>query len=77
MFSTLCTKLWILKDNLKQDARGVSALEYAILIAVIAGIIVAVLYSENSGLKSMLEGLFEDAKEAIDGRGGEAEAEGN
>lgn len=60
MFSSLCTKLWILKDNLKEDARGVSALEYAILIAIVIGAVVVLL---NTGA---LDNIFGKATEALD-----------
>lgn len=64
MFSTLCTKLWILKDNLKEDARGVSALEYAILIAIVIGAVV-VFFSIGEG-DGPLDKIFGGAKDALE-----------
>src|SRR5690625_2557581 len=60
MFSSLCTKLWILKDNLKEDARGVSALEYAILIAIVIGAVV-VLFNTDA-----FKNIFSSATEALE-----------
>lgn len=36
MYANLCRKLRITLDNLKHDERGVTAIEYAILAAVVA-----------------------------------------
>jgi len=68
MFSSLCTKLWILKDNLKEDARGVSALEYAILIAIVIGAVV-VFFSigdENGPLDKIFGGAQDALETAAD-----------
>ncbi len=37
MYTKLCTKLWVALGNLKDDARGVTALEYVILAAIVIG----------------------------------------
>lgn len=61
MIQTICSKLWILKDNLKEDARGVSALEYAILGAIIIGALVAVLNTDAiSGVFQNFLNVLED-----------------
>lgn len=41
MFATVCRKVYVAAQNLKDDARGVSALEYAILAALIIAAVVA------------------------------------
>lgn len=41
MYTKLCTKLWVAMDNLKHDARGVTAIEYAILAAVVIAALTA------------------------------------
>ncbi|WP_345795725.1 Flp family type IVb pilin [Castellaniella sp. MT123] len=35
MYTQLCTKLWVAMDGLKRDERGVAAIEYSILAALI------------------------------------------
>lgn len=41
MYTKLCTKLWVAMDSLKRDERGVSAIEYAILVAVVVAAVAA------------------------------------
>lgn len=41
MYTQMCTKLWVALDSLKRDMRGVSAIEYAILAAVLIGVVAA------------------------------------
>jgi len=61
MFRDLCTFVWLSASQLKDDSRGISALEYAVLAAVVIVAVVA-------GLKLLdIEGLFGGAKGAIDG----------
>lgn len=59
MFSKLCTKIWLLKDNLKEDVRGVSALEYAILIAIVIGAVV--LFFNTDAFKD----IFQSAEDTL------------
>lgn len=60
MYTKLCTKLWVALGNLKDDARGVTALEYAILAAIVIAAIVAGLTTLDIG------GLFSNLKDTID-----------
>lgn len=62
MYVELCRKLWIAARNLKDDTRGIAALEYAVLAAIVLGLVVAGL-SNTSGIS----GLFDAMKTAIDG----------
>lgn len=36
MYANLCRKVWLTLESLKSDERGVTAIEYAILAAVVA-----------------------------------------
>lgn len=47
MYAKLCRELWIALDSLKRDERGLAALEYAILAAVILVALVAALSGSN------------------------------
>lgn len=68
MIQTICSKLWILKNNLKEDARGVSALEYAILAAVIIGGLVAALeFLDFTNIFTKLNTTVTDAMDAATG----------
>lgn len=60
MYVELCRKLWIVARNLKDDTRGIAALEYAVLAAIVLGLVVAGL-SDTSGISS----LFTAMKNAI------------
>lgn len=62
MFSIVCRKLHIAFQNIKDDARGVSAIEYAILAAVV---IVAVA-AGVSGFGDSISSLFNKAQLALD-----------
>lgn len=53
MFNHICRKVGITLANLKDDARGVSAIEYAILLAVIVLVIVAVGTDLGEAVKSV------------------------
>ncbi|MFA7439079.1 Flp family type IVb pilin [Castellaniella sp.] len=54
MFATVCRKVYVAAQNLKDDARGVSALEYAIL----AGLIVAAVVVGVGLFSNALENAF-------------------
>lgn len=47
MYAKLCRELWIALGSLKRDERGLAALEYAILAAVILVALVAALSGTN------------------------------
>lgn len=66
MYTKLCTKLWVAMDSLKRDERGVSAIEYAVLLAIVVGLVVA-------GLQVLdFEGIFGDAQTAVENAMGTA-----
>lgn len=61
MYTKLCTKLWVSLDSLKRDMSGVSAIEYAVLLAIVVGLVVA-------GLQTLdFDQIFTRAKGAVDG----------
>jgi Flp pilus assembly pilin Flp len=62
MYVELCRKLWIAARNLKDDTRGIAALEYAVLAAIVLGLVVAGL-SNTDGIS----GLFTAMNNAIKG----------
>jgi Flp pilus assembly pilin Flp len=49
MYTKMCRKVSIALSNLKDDARGVSAIEYAILAAVIIGVVYGGVQALNLG----------------------------
>lgn len=49
MYTQMCTKLWVVLDSLKRDMRGVSAIEYAILAAVLIGVVSAAVIKLDLG----------------------------
>ena len=59
MYVELCRKLWIAARNLKDDTRGIAALEYAVL----AGIVLATVVAGLSGTD--VADLFTRMKTAI------------
>lgn len=59
MYTKLCTRVWVALDNLKRDARGVSAIEYAILAAAIIGVIAVAVTSLD------LSGIFGDISDKV------------
>lgn len=59
MYTKLCTKLWVAMDDLKHDVRGVSAIEYAVLLAIVVGLVVAGLEALN------FTQIFTDANTAV------------
>ncbi|WP_323011647.1 Flp family type IVb pilin [Castellaniella sp.] len=61
MYTNFCRKLHVAFQNLKDDARGVSAIEYAILAAVV---IVAVA-AGVSGFGNSITNLFDAAQNGL------------
>ncbi len=61
MFNHICRKVGITLANLKDDARGVSAIEYAILLAVIV-LIVATL---GKDIGNWVAGVFGDTSNEL------------
>ncbi|MFT0533434.1 Flp family type IVb pilin [Castellaniella hirudinis] len=55
MLSTLCARLWLAVAQLKDDARGISALEYAVLLAIVLVVIVAGLGTLTNGINEVFE----------------------
>ncbi|MFA5663705.1 Flp family type IVb pilin [Castellaniella sp.] len=61
MFTTACRKVYVAAQNLKDDARGVSAIEYAILAAVIIVAVVTGLSMFGNSIKD----IFNTAQGAL------------
>lgn len=62
MYTKLCRKVAISLENLKDDAKGISALEYAILAALIIGALALVF----SGEDNFISKLFDNLEGAVD-----------
>lgn len=66
MYTQLCTKLWVAMDRLKRDERGVTAIEYAVLAAMIIAALVGVIATGENGFFGNLFGeLSSKATEAM------------
>lgn len=59
MVADFCRKLWVTAGSLRDDVRGIAALEYAVLAAILLVIIVAGIVKLNPA------SLFNSAAEAI------------
>jgi pilus assembly protein Flp/PilA len=49
-----------------RDEEGATAIEYGIIAGLMAVILVAVFTAEGTGLKAILQDLFDKIKEAVD-----------
>lgn len=61
MFTELCIRLKVAMDSLKNDERGVSALEYVILAAVVVAAVIA----GGAILKEVITSAFTEIGSAI------------
>lgn len=69
MYNKICSQLWLALDKLKQDARGVSAIEYAILAGVIIVIVAGAIVNWGDDIRAMFDHTttaLSEAREASD-----------
>ncbi|MFT0533436.1 Flp family type IVb pilin [Castellaniella hirudinis] len=57
MLSTLCARLWLAGEQLKDDARGISTLEYAVLLAIILVVTVTGISTLANGINELFNGV--------------------
>ncbi|NOH98618.1 Flp family type IVb pilin [Vibrio sp. 99-70-13A1] len=67
MFTTLFVKTQVALENYKNDEQGVTAIEYGLIAAAIAGVVALGFGDADSGIAGALSGVFETIRLALGG----------
>ncbi|MDN3613938.1 Flp family type IVb pilin [Vibrio gallaecicus] len=67
MFTTLFVKTKVALENYKNDEQGVTAIEYGLIAAAVAGVIALSFSGTNGGIAQALTDVFETIRVALGG----------